>query len=184
MKGQGYMAKAGRTDWRTPRELLGWLHLVWPERGIELDPCASKDPRYHFADSNFAGPPAGVDGLTAPWGGRTCYVNPPFRELSRWCAKIVVEVEAGADVVLLCPSRTDTRWWHREVRSSFAVCFLRGRLHFDGDELPCPFPTTLVYWGRAPRLFSTVLHERGWVVPADASWMTPSSTSSATGSST
>jgi hypothetical protein len=155
---RGYMLRSARGDWRTPTEIIEALHLMW-DGAPDLDPCSPVDPP-HIAGTRFT---AEDDGLSQPWTGRV-YVNPPFGDLDAWSAKCAAEAKEGAEIVLLLPARTDTRYWHAHVSTAKAICFLRGRLKFVGASASCPFPTALVYWGPRPWLFHRVFAARGMVV--------------------
>lgn len=157
---RGYIARAGKNDWRTPPEIVDLLHVTW-KGGPDLDPCASPDPAHHLARLNIAPP---KDGLALPWRGRV-YVNPPFDALAAWVAKCErAHEDDGAEVVLLMPARTDTRYWQTHVARAAAICFWRGRLRFVGAAASCPFPTALVYWGAKPWCFHRTFRAHGHVV--------------------
>lgn len=73
------------------------------------------------------------------------WLNPPYgRAIGLWMAKAVAAAEAGATVVCLVPSRTDTRWWHDYVLPHGQVEFIRGRLKFGGCKNSAPFPSAVV----------------------------------------
>jgi hypothetical protein len=159
VSGRGYMLRSARGDWRTPPEIVEALHLLW-DGPPDLDPCAPVEPP-HIGRVNLCVPVH--DGLAERWSG-TVYVNPPFGDLDDWAAKCASEAKLGAEIVLLLPARTDTRYWHAHVSTAKAICFLRGRLKFVGAPGACPFPTALVYWGPRPWLFHRVFAARGMVV--------------------
>ena len=75
-------------------------------------------------------------------------MNPPYgREIATFMRKAHEESLAGATVVCLVPSRTDTDWWHRYAKRG-QVIFLRGRLKFGGASTSAPFPSAIViFWG-------------------------------------
>lgn len=160
----GYMARAAKADWRTPADVVELLHVLW-EGGPDLDPCAAPDHAHSLAKVNLVGPAGSeADGLARPWTGRV-FVNPPFGELSEWMSKAVAEHELhGAEVVVLLPARTDTRYWHDLVVKADAVCFWRGRMTFVGAAAGAPFPTALVYFGPRPWDFQRVFTSKGMVV--------------------
>jgi hypothetical protein len=169
------MARAGREDWRTPPEVIALLISLWGRRP-DLDPCCPRDPAHGFASGGYGGP-AGTpgDGLAAAWAkeARTAYVNPPFGELAAWAEKCAAEAQAGAEIVLLLPARTDTRYWHTSIAMAQAVCFWRGRMRFVGAPASAPFPTALVYWGSRAADFRRVFSPFGMVMALPASPSTP-----------
>jgi site-specific DNA-methyltransferase (adenine-specific) len=115
-------------DWRTPEALYDQLDA---EFGFDFDPCP---PEPHF------------DGLSVAWG-QSNFVNPPYgRELPKWIAKAHAESLLGKTVVLLIPSRTDTRWWHEHVMAADEIRYLKGRITFQGAAHPAPFPSAIAIW--------------------------------------
>jgi site-specific DNA-methyltransferase (adenine-specific) len=116
-------------DWATP----DWLYAeLDKEFGFDFDPC----PLY--------GESSGVDGLTIPWGKST-FVNPPYgRVIGYWTAKAKKESGYGKTVVMLVPSRTDTRWWHKDIMEADEIRFIKGRLKFGGAKTSAPFPSAIV----------------------------------------
>lgn len=122
-------------EWATPPELFAGLDA---EFHFDLDPCATADNAkctrfYTVAD----------DGLAQPWHG-TVFVNPPYSHAGHWMAKAWQESRAGAIVVCLVASRTDTAWWHDYAMLAHEVRFIRGRLRFVGAKNSAPFPSAIV----------------------------------------
>lgn len=118
-----------RMDWKTPKAVYQTLHA---EFGFNHDPCPAKWDGL-------------IDGLQSSWGGGVNYVNPPYgRELPLWIAKAYEQWQLGKTVVLLIPSRTDTRWWHDFCMQASEIRFIKGRLRFDDQPNPAPFPSCLV----------------------------------------
>jgi site-specific DNA-methyltransferase (adenine-specific) len=116
-------------DWATPE----WLYEeLDKEFHFDFDPC----PLY--------GAESEIDGLSIPWGQST-FCNPPYgRKIGLWTAKAKAEAEEGKNVVLLIPSRTDTRWWHEDIMKADEIRFVKGRLKFGGVSTPAPFPSAVV----------------------------------------
>ena len=56
------------------------------------------------------------NGLLMPWDG-ICWCNPPYgREIGKWVKKCYEESRKdNTTVVMLIPSRTDTRWFHNYI---------------------------------------------------------------------
>ena len=130
--------------WQTPPDLLSSILAAAGRREFDLDPCSPRDD----------GPvPAALrwterdDGLSREWQGLV-FVNPPYsRALPRWVAKCAAEADAGATVIGLVPTRTDTRWWHNSVVGQGDVIALKGRLKFGGGAGSAPFPSAIIVWG-------------------------------------
>lgn len=117
-----------KMDWQTPDEVYRKLDK---EFHFDHDPCPA----------NWDGE---VDGLTSSWG-KSNFVNPPYgRELTKWIEKGYNEAQEGKTVVLLIPSRTDTRWWHDYCMKADEIRFIKGRLKFKGAKYNAPFPSAVV----------------------------------------
>ena len=118
-------------DWATPAGVYAELDA---EFRFNDDPC----PLYG-ADGDY-------DGLNREWGTST-FCNPPYgRVIGEWTRKAVEEAAMGKTVVLLVPSRTDTRWWHNDVMTADEIRFVRGRLTFGDAKNTAPFPSAVVVW--------------------------------------
>lgn len=117
-----------RMDWKTPKAVYQTLDA---EFAFNHDPC-----------------PAGwngiIDGLTSSWG-TSSYVNPPYGvHLPLWVKKSYEQWQEGKTVVMLIPSRTDTRWWHDYCMQASEIRFIKGRLKFDDQENSAPFPSAII----------------------------------------
>ena len=89
-------------------------------------------------------PIGGKNGFKKPWGKRV-YVNPPYgREITKQVKKAYKERNKGKTIVMLLPSRTDTRWWHDYVMKADEIRFIKGRLKFGGSKNSAPFPSCVV----------------------------------------
>lgn len=134
--------RSQRDNWETPPDIFTPLHA---EFGFTLDACAeahtAKCPRYYtIAD----------DALKQPWEG-VCWMNPPYGgKVERWLKKAYESSLAGATVVCLVKSSTDTRWWHELVQPYAEVRYLKGRPKFVGAPSGAPFAASVVIF-RPPR---------------------------------
>ena len=117
---------AVRDTWRTPKAVYEALNA---EFAFDFDPCPP-NPQFN--------------GLAIEWG-HSNFVNPPYgRVIGDWLAKAHSEAANGKQSVFLIPSRTDTRWWHEHVMTADEIRFVRGRLKFDDQPNPAPFPSAIV----------------------------------------
>ena len=120
------MFKSERNNWKTPK---GFYKELDKEFHFDFDPCPS-NPTF--------------DGLEIEWGERN-FVNPPYaREITKWIEKAFEEWKKGKTIVMLLPSRTDTRWFHDYVMKAKEIRFIKGRLKFDDQKNSAPFPSCLV----------------------------------------
>jgi site-specific DNA-methyltransferase (adenine-specific) len=126
-------------DWTTPKNLFDEINAV---HDFELDAAASS--KNHLCGQWF-----GLDhdnelrrnGLTGQWVGRT-WVNLPYgRGIYDWVKKASLHDDL---VVMLLPSRTDTKWFHEFVYNKADIEFIKGRLKFGAGISPAPFPSILV----------------------------------------
>lgn len=151
--------------WRSPE---GFLDLVRQLDEIGLDPATSADnpvkAKAFFTPTQ--------DGLAQSWLGHgLVYVNPPYgRALPLWVKKASLEAAKGAEIVMLCTARTDTKWFQDWILSAPAVCLWRGRLTFiDPDEPekkqdPATFPSAVVYWGPRKLSFKSIFCSKGYII--------------------
>ena len=133
--------KSEKEDWATPPDVFAALDK---EFGFQLDACASewnkKCATYYDKADNA---------LLQPWHPfGSVFLNPPYgRGMGVWIAKARAEAVKGATVVILIPSRTDTRWFHDYIYEQAEVRYLQGRLKFerpDGPRDAATFPSMVV----------------------------------------
>lgn len=141
-----------RTDDHEMQRQLTPGYVLEPVRqalgGIELDPCTEPDnpcgaERFYTAD---------MDGATEPWDARTISVNPPYSKArERWVKRCIQAAKAGAKVVLLVPSHTDTRLFHLATETASHVVFIKGRVKFavlrkNRRQEAASHPSCLIAW--------------------------------------
>ena len=103
------------------------------EFAFNFDPCPLYGVEY-------------MNGLDEEWGSAT-FCNPPYgRAIGKWTAKAVSEWKKGKTVVLLIPSRTDTKWWHSDIMQANEIRFIKGRLKFGSAITGAPFPSALAVY--------------------------------------
>ena len=125
-------------EWATPREFFRKLDS---EFNFDLDPCSQI---HNALCAKFYTPED--DGLIQNWEGATAFVNPPYgRGIGDWVKKAYEEgCKPNTTVVMLIPSRTDTRYWHDYVMRADEIRFIKGRLKFGGGSNSAPFPSAVV----------------------------------------
>ena len=138
--------------WETPQDLFDELNNHFD---FTLDAAATdenhKCNRYYTEQNS---------GLTQPWDGRVFLNSPYGRVISQWADKACEEYQMNSNcelIMILCPARTDTRWFQKLMKHARKICFIKGRLKFinrtlpsyreDGDfkSSPAPFPSSLIY---------------------------------------
>lgn len=116
-------------NWKTPE---GFYKALDAEFNFDYDPCPLKvKPTF--------------DGLTTDWG-ECNFVNPPYSDISAWVKKSYEEYQKGKTVVLLIPSRTDTKWWHEYIMKATQIRFIKGRLKFGDAKNSAPFPSAIIIY--------------------------------------
>ena len=63
------------------------------------------------------------------------------REISKWVEKAS---KSNTTVVMLLPSRTDTKWFHDYIYNKAEIRFIKGRLKFKNSSNSAPFPSMIV----------------------------------------
>lgn len=118
-----------KQDWKTPKKIYEELNK---EFHFDFDPCPS-DIKVNWNNN----------GLSIDWGNSN-FVNPPYKEINKWISKAYKEWKKGKTIVLLIPSRTDTKWWHEFIMQATEIRFIKGRLKFEGAKNSAPFPSCVV----------------------------------------
>ena len=78
-------------------------------------------------------------------GGCRVWCNPPYSQIEKWVAKAFYETRNDNTlVVMLIPSRTDTRYFHNYIYGRTEIRFVKGRLKFGDSKNPAPFPSMIV----------------------------------------
>ena len=134
------MFSSKSNEWGTPQSFFDKLNNQF---NFTLDPCATKKTAkckkfYTIKD----------DGLSKSWEGETVFVNPPYgKELKYWVKKSYEESRnPNTTVVLLCPSRTDTQYFHNYMMKATELRFVKGRLKFESNNKEtnsAPFPSVV-----------------------------------------
>lgn len=125
-------------EWATPQDVYKSLDK---EFHFTFDPCPLRGGcDYYKKQDGFI---AIQNGLLIPWG-KSNFVNPPYSAIKHWCRKAYEEWQLGKTIVMLIPSRTDTRYWHDYIMKSNEIRFIKGRLKFGNAKNSAPFPSAIV----------------------------------------
>lgn len=111
---------------QTPDELLKKLETLYGT--FDFDPCP--------ADPNF-------DGLNTEWG-KNNFVNPPFKYLSLWLKKSLIEWKKGKKIVFLMPIRLHTKYFIENIYPHFEsggieAYLIKGGVKFKNYKQKAPF---------------------------------------------
>lgn len=151
-----------KDDWRSPERILAPVREFTSPAGVGVDPCGGSlsivDAKIEYRLDR------GEDGLVLPWGGHgTVYENPPYSRIALWAEKTVSEAALGTEILILTPSRTDTRWFALLRAAANAACYVQGRLKFLGARSSAPFPSAIFYFGQRVKRFCKVFSKLGHV---------------------
>lgn len=134
------MLTSNSNEWETPQDLFDRLNRIFH---FDIDVAANDEN--HKCEKYFT---KEQDGLTQNWGGYSVWCNPPYgKEIGKWVKKAAETVEDNETViVMLIPSRTDTRWFHDYILNNprATIHFIKGRLRFNGCSVNAPFPSMIV----------------------------------------
>ncbi|NJN63551.1 MAG: hypothetical protein HC882_00860 [Acidobacteria bacterium] len=196
MAGRNNVSKAGHTqndpkiDICTPEWFVDMVREVIGE--IDLDPASNPKskvgakwtiiPPHHLPDlTDEEALALGIilgDGLLFPWDGLSFYVNPPYSRTANrpWSKKIHEEGikrigNGGPGGIALVPSSPGAKWFQQTYAHAAAVCFMEGRLTFDGVPPnpktgkvdPADFESATIYYGDDVERFRKVFGKRGWI---------------------
>jgi hypothetical protein len=178
-KNENPVLSSERDDWLTPVSILERVRKVAKDGKIALDPCGNPQSKVDAART-FTGPAhAGEDGLEKSWTreakGGLVYANPPYGAvLGKWAEKASLEGALGAEIIFLCPARTDTQYFLFLLEAK-AICFLTGRVKFLSpgpggvpvERQGSTFPTAVSYFGTRPERFVNAWKDMGWIVRTD-----------------
>jgi ParB family chromosome partitioning protein len=158
----------GENEWYTPSEYIELARETLGE--IDLDPATSAAAQEVVRATACFIPPA-HDGLKLDWHGRV-WLNPPYAQplIADFVDKMVGEVTAGhvREAIMLTHNYTDTSWFHHAVGACAAICFTRGRIHFQKANGETGAPTqgqAFFYFGPNPSRFAERFRSIGFVLP-------------------
>ena len=115
-------------EWRTPQSLFDKLDK---EFNFDSDPCPMLEKPLK-------------EGLYNMFMNRV-FVNPPYSNIALWVKSCYDHHKfTNALVVMLIPSRTDTKYWHDYVMKADEIRFIKGRLKFGDAKNSAPFPSCIV----------------------------------------
>lgn len=127
-----------KEDWTTPKDLFDRLNEQYH---FTLDPCSADEN--HLCDKYYT---IKEDGLKQSWKNEVVFCNPPYgRKIYSWVEKCSQEAKMGGKIVLLIPSRTDTKYFHEFLykKDNVELIFIKGRLKFGDGTNSAPFPSLL-----------------------------------------
>lgn len=127
-----YLQKHDKTlysdNWSTPKDIYEFYKSIG-----YLDPCPL------FADDLIP------TMFYEKFYSRNLFINPPYSQIEDWITFAINHYKNGYNtIVLLVPSRTDTKWFHKLLKYNPYIVFIKGRLKFGDSNNTAPFPSVLI----------------------------------------
>lgn len=143
-KNKANHSETRRDDWETPKWLFDKLNEVFDFK-VDLAASESSSKCSVYCDDFFS--MTQEDFAEVNRGYNWCWCNPPYApHLLNWCQDLPTKVNHA---VLLIPASTGNQWWHRFVwPKATYVCFIKGRLIFEGAPQVAQFDSALVIFGK------------------------------------
>jgi len=190
-RAQQKSAAPPRSDWCTPTNVINTLErfagqvLLDPATNVRsqvrakinwVRPGDELDPSFVVREAGEYRKWIHQDGLEADWvqslelnpsvPRNLIYVNPPYgrKENKAWARKIREQASLlprNLSIVALVPANTETNWFAEYWNEADVICFVRGRLKFQGAEHVADFASALVYFGVARSEFRSYFHDLG-----------------------
>jgi hypothetical protein len=111
--------------WSTPKEIYD--HYVVKKN--YYDPCPLMQNGFIFDTIN-----------------ECIFLNPPYSDITTWIDWAIDNFkEFRKHTVILIPSRTDTKYFHKLLECGCELEFVKGRLKFGDSKYGAPFPSVLVH---------------------------------------
>lgn len=153
------MFSSKEQTWETPMDLFLRLNR---EFNFTLDVCALPETAKCI---NYFTPE--IDGLQQNWAPHICWMNPPYDDIISWISKAYEESLKGALVVVLVPSRTDTKWFIDYAMKANEIRFIRGRLKFGDSKNSAPFPSCIIVFNNRYKsgLLVSIYEKNGLINP-------------------
>lgn len=160
-----------KDTWETPDDIVAKVTAFGSyvgTRGITLDPATTK--KNPVGAAKIRTPDCDPDGLATDWwfvagDNSLTFVNPPYR--AEWYRKISDEAQQlrpHQHMIALLPAKPGTEYFQSLARYTSAVCFIRGRLTFQGAPEQAPFENALLYFGPRSHPFRAQFETIGWCV--------------------
>lgn len=132
--------KSTNQDWKLPKEIFDKLNEEFHfDRELATSECNSLMGN-HFTETD--------DAFKQKWSGKN-YVNPPFKDASKWVKFAYNESQKEGMTCMVIPSKTNTVWWHEYCMKAKEIRFIRGRPLFvregyEGNHHGLPFPLSII----------------------------------------
>ncbi len=151
----------GDTEWFTPAKYIEAARAVMGS--IDLDPASNDEAQEIIQAATYF--TKEDNGLNKPWRGNI-FLNPPYSHphVKYFVDKLLSELKAGQQAILLTNNNTDTNFFHNAARQATAVCFTKGRINFlkaDGSYSSPTNGQVFYYFGNNKEEFIKYFSEFG-----------------------
>lgn len=93
---------------------------------------------------------ADYDEFKKEYRDQKLFINPPFSKMDKVAEWVIHHyIDCNCTIALLIPARTDTKYFHKLIQLQPEIIFIKGRLHYNDDKNPAPFPTILMNFTHA-----------------------------------
>lgn len=124
------MGEQNFKDWETPAFVMDAVKNVLCIKNFDIDVAASlsNSKADFFIDKE-------ENGLFVSWKTNDLHTyawcNPPYTSIEKWLDKAIEESSHNVTTVMLLPSSTDTKWFHKaRLSSRCSIGFGSGRIKF------------------------------------------------------
>jgi len=124
------MDKQNFKNWETPHYILDVVKNALGIAHFHIDVAASIE---NAKASTYID--EGMNGLVSSWNPQNlklnyAWCNPPYKNIGAWVDKAMEEAFENVNTVMLLPSSTDTKWFHKLRRYDCGIGFVEGRIKF------------------------------------------------------
>jgi len=136
-------------EWYTPNDFYNNLNKKYNfvfDLACSKENCKTKDG-YTVENNSLE---QNWNNITLHSDGGWLWLNPPYSKCKEFVSKSYNEMLKGAKIVMLIPSRTDTKWFHEFIykKEGVEIEFIKGRLKFGDSKNSAPFPSMLVIFNK------------------------------------
>lgn len=112
-------------DWKTPMDIMKiFMQYNWID-------CFPYQANYNQFEKDYY--------------SERLYINPPYSKMKDVVKWIIKQYENKNEIIVIMPSRTDTKYFHELLNLKPVVYFIKGRLHYN-ESAGAPFPSVMLHF--------------------------------------
>lgn len=136
-------------EWGTPQDFFNKLDEKYNfvfDLAASQDNCKTEDG-FSIEENSLE---QNWNQITKDTNGGWLWLNPPYSKCKEFVDKAWYEMTLGAKIIMLIPSRTDTKYFHEFIykKEGVEIEFIKGRLKFGDSKNAAPFPSMLVIFNK------------------------------------